>query len=340
MTSSAQQFDRSLSLLIANKNEALELGDFRVRFQVSQSDVETPNTAIIRVYNLSSSRARELIQRPPGLTPLTAIPGRNTPTWEFSQCTLSAGYAGNVGLIFKGTIKQFRRGKEKNTDSFLEILAADGDFPYNFGAVNTSIPDGHSNLDILHVAHDGLAAAANQIGDSLVLDPAAEDVVAMTGGIYPRGKLAFGLARGILRDLSQTIGARWSIQNGVLVVIPNTGYLQGEPVKLNSSSGLVGIPEATENGIFVTSLLNAGFRVGYPILINEADITQTDIREQFFPGIRDVNLVATVDPSTEGLYRVIVVEHEGDTRGNEWYSHLTCLSIDPSAPVGASVMSG
>jgi hypothetical protein len=35
---------------------------------------------------------------------------------------------------------------------------------------------------------------------------------------------------------------------------------------------------------------------------------------------------------------VLVVEHERRTRGNPWYSNLTCLAVDPSqsTPVGTT----
>ena len=33
--------------------------------------------------------------------------------------------------------------------------------------------------------------------------------------------------------------------------------------------------------------------------------------------------------STDGLYRVFVAEHSGDTRGSEWYTDLTCLAVNP-----------
>jgi hypothetical protein len=33
----------------------------------------------------------------------------------------------------------------------------------------------------------------------------------------------------------------------------------------------------------------------------------------------------------DGVYVVLYASHTGDTRGNEWYTHITALSYDPTA---------
>jgi hypothetical protein len=51
---------------------------------------------------------------------------------------LQAGcQTGAFGIIFDGTIKQGLRGRENPTDKQLDILATDGDIPYNQGAVTS-----------------------------------------------------------------------------------------------------------------------------------------------------------------------------------------------------------
>ena len=45
---------------------------------------------------------------------------------------LQAGYEnGAYGIIFSGTILRIRTGRESATDTFLEIMAADGDIAFN-----------------------------------------------------------------------------------------------------------------------------------------------------------------------------------------------------------------
>ncbi len=99
---------------------------------------------------------------------------------------------------------------------------------------------------------------------------------------------------------------------------------------------MVGVPEATQQGIQVRTLLNPLLRVGHQIELNNKDITQTIIKNQFYLGYQDVNalLIANVDRGADGFYRVIVIEHRGDTRDQEWYTNLVCLLINPKPKPG------
>jgi hypothetical protein len=327
-----QQFGRAYSLIVANASgEAIDLSDsnfepastaLRFKFQIEANDVETPNTARIRVYNPSSETVKLVIG-------------------EYNSVILNAGYPGNVAQIFKGTIKQYVTGKERNVDNFLEIRAADGDLAYNFGIVNTSIKSGSTPNQRLNALVGAMSDAEAQAQSAIVngaqqqqisVDPAASQYLSGTGGILPRGKVMFGLARSFMADLSDTAVARWSIQNGVVTVIPLDGYLSATPIQINSATGMIGVPEATEQGITITCLLNPLMRIGRPVQLNNADVTATTIKEQFFPSYTDYNLIATVGSATDGLYRPVVIEHVGDSRGQEWYTKLICLLIDPSNP--------
>lgn len=309
------QFGRSISLLLNNASDVFDLSAFRIRFQVNANDIETPNTMTARVYNLRDQTVHALVQ-------------------EFSQVKLSAGYGETIDQIFTGTVKQFRFGKERNVDSYLDIYAADGDIAYNFGGdlgiLNTSIKDGSTAADQIQKYAQSMASSKPG-AQQITLDKNALDYLNSTGGILPRGKVMFGLARGHLRELANTFNARWSIQNGKLVFIPNTGFLPGDAVVVNSATGMIGIPEATDQGITVTMLLNPKVRIGQRVQLNNADIAQTTIKQQFFPGYTDFNFVANVDSSADGIYRVIVAEHSGDTRDTEWYTKAICLLISNNA---------
>jgi len=304
------QFLRQYSLVLAGQaGEAIDLSELHFTFQVHANDTETPNTAYIRVYNVSDATINRVIK-------------------EYDTVQLQAGYqGGNFSQIFNGVVKQFRRGRERNVDSYLDIAAADGDPNYNFGVVNTTFAAGAS-------AQEQLNTYAKAMG--LPVDPNASSF--LLGGVLlnPRGKTAFGLARVYMRDLAETHGVRWSIQNGVLTLIPITGYLPGTIVEINSATGMIGVPEATDDGIHIQTLLNPTFKVGGRVRIRNRDINQTTIVNQFFPNYATPpTFVARV--TEDGDYRILVIEHEGDTRGQSWYTNLTCLSLDPSSTPNMSV---
>jgi hypothetical protein len=309
-------FKRRATLVVATAgNVGLDLSQMRFKFKTEQSDVETPNTAVIRVYNLSKET-------------MDAITGKGS--LEYTTVILDAGYEDSVqfGTIFNGTIKQFRRGRESNVDSYLDILAADSDIPYNFAVQNTSIPAGSTAAQRVQSSIDAMGIKAGSLN--------------LLGGTLPRGKVLFGLAREILRDEADTQQASWSIQNGALQMIPLTGFLPTEVVVLNSFTGMIGVPEQTDEGIKIRSLLNPMLVVGGRVKINNNDINQIFAQKGFtlpagqqafnkFGGPGSLQLPA--DVSADGIYRLFVAEHVGDTRGNEWYSDLTCLSFDASTDV-------
>lgn len=306
-TPAQNQWLRSYSLVVSTAVNGTvtgkDLSALRFKFEIRGSDLDTPNTAVIRVYNLADSTIESIR--------------------EFGQVSLQAGYVnGNVGTIFSGDIKQFRRGKENNVDTYLDILAADGDQAYNFGIVNTTLAPG-SNLT------QRLNALADAMG--VVLDKNAPDIVAnSTGGIIPlpRSKVMYGMARTHLRNIANSTSTRWSIQNGVLTFVPLAGYLPGEAVVINSVTGMIGQPEATDQGIMVKTLLNPLIKIGTRVQINNKDINQTikiNGTGQF--GYQDTQYLPA-RTTDDGFYRVMVAEHFGDTRGNEWYTELVCLNVD------------
>lgn len=304
------QFLRYGQLVVSNGSNGLDLSRLRFRFQIQAADVETPNTLVARVYNLADETKNAIIK-------------------EFNTVTLTAGYEnGNKGTIFQGDIKQFFSGRERNVDKFLEIRAGDGDQAYNFSVINQTFPAGTTDQQTL-------AALAKSMG--LQVAPTANGFLS-TGGILPRGKTLFGMARLHLSDMARKNNCRWSVQNGAVTLVPVTGYLPGQAVEINSATGMIGTPEQTDNGIVVRCALNPAIQVGQAVKINNRDINQTVIKSQFWPTYTSQYYPATV--TNDGLYRVLVAEHYGDTRGqgDDWYTKLTCLDIDPSASPQSSVL--
>ncbi len=297
-------FGRKTSLMLVEGEKALDLSDLRFRFSTKQEDEEGPNNCEIRVFNLSGDTIKKI-------------------RGEYSRVILQAGYeSAAFGVIFDGTIKQYRIGRE-GTESYLDILAADGDIAYNYATVNRSLAAGTD-------AGERIAALVQAMG-KYGTKPGTM-IIPSTGGTLPRGKVLFGMAKSIMRAEVQNIGATWSIQDGYVNVIPLTGYLPGEAVQLNHFSGLVGRPEQTADGIRARCLLNPKIVIGGLVIINNSSINQT---LQQNPNAAPLaynqwaGLQALANVTTDGVYRVYVAEHMGDTRANDYYTDLICLTVDP-----------
>lgn len=299
---STLQFGRTGSLILVEGETGIDLSDFHFTFRTQQQDVESPSNCRIRVYNLAKSTVKKI-------------------RGEFSRVVLQAGYGSDFGVIFDGTIRQFRIGRENATDTYLDILAADGDQAYNYATVNKTLASGSAPADRIKVATDAMSTKGVTAGH----------LTNFTGGILPRGKVLFGMARAVLRQETRSQGASWSINNGKVQVLPLDGYLPGEAVVLNAQTGMVGIPEQTIEGLKVKCLLNPKLVIGGLVQIDNASINQTVQRDPNagpIPYNQYAGLQLLADVTNDGLYRLFVVEHEGDTRGTNWYSELTCLAID------------
>lgn len=298
---------RKWSLVVTSSQAQTDLSALRFKFRSTQSDVDTPNSLYVRVYNPSKQTIAQL-----------RLP-------EFNTVSLNAGYQnGPYGLVFSGTVIQYKSGRESQTDTYLDIIAADADLGMNWATVNVTLAPGATQED---QATALLAAYAKQGVSKGSLPP-------FTGPALPRGKVLFGLAREGFRDLAISAEARSSVNRGNANVIPLSSYIQAEAVVLNSESGLIGFPKQTADGIEAVCLLNPNIEIGQPVKINNADIQQAELGTAISAQTQNASLPFV---SADGLYRVLVAEHEGDTRGQPWYSHLTCLSIDPTAGPAQSV---
>lgn len=288
----------------------LDLSALRITFKVSQSDYETPNLAVIRVFNVNDQTARSI-------------------TSEFQRVVLQGGYKNaNFGTVFDGTIKQVMRGHETNVDSYVDIYAADGDIAYNNGMINTTLAAGSKPQDHLDQLSSAMGLPQGYTAD---LPPTA----------LSRGKVMFGLGREHMRRLATTNEMTWSIQNGQITLVPLRSYKPGDVVVLNSSTGMIGFPQQTPGGILVTSLLNPKIQVGALVRIDNKSIIQGlaaspqallfgQQRLESLPGFN-------AKISDDGLYKVLVHEYDGDTRGEEWFSNLATLAVDLSAAPGDQV---
>jgi hypothetical protein len=288
----------------------LDLSQMKIQFRTFAADVDAPPTGIIKIYNLSDTTARSV-------------------RTEFQKVTLQAGYEnGPYGVIFQGWIKMVKAGREDAINSFVEIYASDLDLVFRF-----------ANLEqTLRASQTSAQAQAQAIQNSVQANGGtinAQDMNALqsTGGTLPRGKVLYGMTQDRMTDLANSTGTTWSVQNGEIRFRKFSDVDPGQAVVLTSQTGLIGVPTQEPDGIHFTCLINPNIKTGARVRINNKSILATNIVNQGagFPKYTDwqSNILATTN--ADGIYKVLVVEHEGDIRGNPWYSHCIALSLDGSA---------
>ena len=301
----AEQFGRKVQIALGDASgNALEFSEFKCTFRVRRGDYQNPNSCDLTIYNLSDTTASQIQN-------------------EFTQLAIQAGYEDNYGLIFRGTIKQVRKGRYQQKDSYVAVTAADGDEAYNFSTMALSIAAGATPNDAIQAF---LASMAKQgvVSGYMPSFPGSGSV---------RGRVYFGMAKDELRAFADNYDCAWSIQDGALTFIPLTSYVPGSIPLLSSTTGLIGVPEQTQNGIHMRLLLNPALRIGQLVKLDNASAVNRyryglDIASQAAN-----NLIATsIKTNADGLYYVMVADHSGDTRGNEWYTDLICLAADATIP--------
>lgn len=321
MTTPYNQWIRKVGLFVvkgqdfSNATEAIDLSEFHIKFTILNADVESPNTGIFRIYNLSKQTVSKLISN-----------------GEFGGVVFNAGYEnGNYGIVFRGTIKQFRVGRENATENYLDIFAADGDIGYNQGIVNTSLAKGATNIEQVTAVGAAMPGTGLDYGSLSITKQNVPSI---------RGTVLMGMARARLRNIVSHLDAGWSIQDGKVVITDNSGYRDGEAVEINAGTGLIGVPEQTDGGIRIKCLLNSKIRIGGRVKLNNEELVQilqsnsnaAPIAYNQWAGFQ---FIAGLSP--DGMYRAFTVEHEGDTRGQSWYTNLICLAVNETVPKNQSV---
>lgn len=302
-----QQYLRKVRLIVggtqapsvaANPDAGIDLSELHIQFVVRNATSQSLKQATIKIYNLAADTANQIQN-------------------EFTRIELSAGYGDEIGLIFKGEIAIVRNGRMNATDTFVEIIAQDGDAAYNYAVSNRALAKGWT---------------PDQMYSALLQDL---ESFGITAGYKPdfstesasRGMACYGMTRDYLRDLAEQQGCEWGIEDGKLNFIPVTSYVPGEAFVLNAASGLIGTPIQTTGGIEITSLLNAQIKAGGQVQIDNASLSTQTIRQQIAG--ETPQLVAGTDK--DGAYKALLVAHSGDTRGLEWYTKMICVAADGTA---------
>jgi|HubBroStandDraft_4_1064222.scaffolds.fasta_scaffold01923_5 hypothetical protein len=300
-----QQYLRQFSCVIADASgNGLDFSDFQVRFNVRRGDYQAPNSCDVRIFNVADNTANQIQN-------------------EFTQIVLQAGYEGSYGVIFLGTIKQVRKGRVDAKNSYVDVTAGDGDSAYNFATCSFSLAAGTTPANAVQALLQSLIAGSlkQQISAQSTLPPLP------TNGRV-RGRVFYGMTRDAMRELCRSYGLKWSIQDGVITLIPLTGYLPGPIPVLSPDTGLIGVPEQTQQGIEMRVLLNSNIKIGQLVQLQSASVNLNRYGLDTASQAINDGLAGQIKTNADGYYYVMVANHSGETRGNDWYTDLTCLAVD------------
>jgi len=238
---------------------------------------------------------------------------------------------GKFGVLFNGSIKNVKRGRSENSvDTYIRIYAADGDAFHNSYVVGNG--DGlefqrnSTNQDRLR----GYVADAIKNGGGLVSGEIQQ--IVGNAGVLPRGAVRYGLGSQVGNTTAGPL-YQFSVDKGALNFRKLDTPSPGEVVLLNAHSGLIGVPEADESAVHVKCLLNPAIKIKSRIQINNGNIntsepvvSPTQIQQLGYPNYTGINLFANTDD--DGIYMVLTITYDLDTRGVPWYNKMACLLLD------------
>ncbi len=75
-------------------------------------------------------------------------------------------------------------------------------------------------------------------------------------------------------------------------------------------------------------LLNPNIKLASPISLDNSTIQLAQFNQQY-TAVND--RIPSLSPT--GSYKVLAVQHVGDTRGREWYTDIICSAIDGTQPL-------
>lgn len=322
MSDAYDQWIRKVSLVVGKAGgDGLDFSKLRITFDVKMNaNGSSPNLAQIRVYNLPLDILHKL--RP-----------------EYTWVVLGAGYESNFGTIFQGELTQSRI-VTAGTENYLELLASDSLKSYKYATVNTTLAAGST-------AQTRMAACVS--AHSKCGGTSVEPVLPASHPLK-RGRVLYGSAHKHARKICRTNGSGYSVQNGVLQVLPLGSVLTGSVMTiLNSHTGLIGSPEQTPEGIKGKCLLNPFLHIDSVVKINEADVQSAAIKSDHEKATTKPATILTGEDGeqiqqsndaekkparimADGQYKLLACDYKGDTHGDDWYCEFVALGRDETPP--------
>jgi hypothetical protein len=269
--------------LVINQQHPLEAPQIRIEFDISKTISSSKNTASITIYNLAETTRHSI--------------GK-----EFDSITLEAGYsppgeAGNVGVIFKGAVRDVEHRREGPNIKTI-ITCGDGDAALRRATISKSYQAGTPVKDVIEDIAKEMEAKGLSRGEFKYPE-------ALESKTFKRPYAACGSCSREMDIISRGNGFYWSSQNETLEVIPSDGFV-GMIAVISPETGMIGTPALTDNGVRVSALLNPEIRPNRRVQIKSQTLEMN---------------------AADGIYRVSTCAYSGNNIDGEFKVDITGESI-------------
>lgn len=214
---------------------------------------------------------------------------------------LSAGYEGSEAVIFSGD-SRFIDDTRSGPDWIKRVRCGDGERAYQFNRFRASYGPGTPIATVIRDAAKALAVNPGNLSEALALPFKGNRTHFRTG------YTANGDAIDVLETLLKSAGFSVSIQGGALQVLQGNAAVPATAVLLSPETGLIGSPE-----------------LGSPEKKKQAP--RMKARSLLQPLARCGGAFELRSTNVKGQFRAEVIEHSGDTAGQEWYTDLELKAV-------------
>lgn len=295
------QYMRQYRLVIKKKDAdvGLEITGLRCTFSIQKAVSDAPDYSVVTIYN-----------------PSEKMKGEGASNGD--TVILEAGYKdGNYGMIFMGQVVQTTLFRESQVDTALKLVCQDGDEFLKAAFVMKTVGRGSTPYDVVNMCIDGR-------------DGVQRGVIAssMSMARLPRGKVMFGKKSKYLKAAARKNQCQFYIEDGKVNIVAAEGYGSEKAVVLNPETGLIGMPEQTDDGVKGQCLINPSIKLNTRIYINSGDVNamQDTIDQE---GKRTHHAM-----NTNGIYKIVKLAYEGDTHGDQWYCSFEAVTQSGEKPDG------
>ncbi|MEX3859630.1 hypothetical protein AB3X94_37200 [Paraburkholderia sp. BR10923] len=265
------------------------INNLRMSFDVRKTIDKNPNPAKVMVYNLTREHMSALLEK------------------RWTVMSLSVGYEA-LRLIFAGDIVRANVSRD-GMDFITELECGDGNTAYSSARVNMVMPAGTTDAEA--------AVALTSTMPGVTRGPMA--VTRTLASARPR--VYSGNTRDHLSNLARANGADWSIQDGELTMLPASAVTADEGPLISQDTGMVGMPQQSDDGLEVRCLCNPELHIGGLVRVQ------------------------SILPHYSGDFKIVGLQHAGDSMEGDWLSTITCVGgifqkVERKTAVGAGASAG
>lgn len=273
----------------------------RIAFDVTKTIYRAPNVATIKLYNLTQDHEEAIRD-------------------EYKDLALDCGYGGEAQGIFRGNIRFVYAYREGN-DRIVEIQAGDGDKDFKDGEVNFTLAAGHTD-------EDAIKRLLENMGTTVLGYVAGKNLTKAK----ILGKTYSGTVRRVMDVIARNNEAHWTIQDGKLSMVPVRSTLPNEAIRVDSNTGLLGTPQINDKGIALKVQLDPRMVPNGKIWLSNNEVKAAVFKPPMLLREEQKGSKAPIRLDPDGIYKLFVVNHKGDTRGGDWFSECKCVGLDDKIP--------